>query len=85
MAEKAKRKSLLDDVLSRALRNKPGFKTWFDRLPPEAQVQLLEVKKAFNPKEHQKNAYASSIIESCRERGWQTAGRQGVIDWLDRP
>ena len=85
MAAKEPKKSLLDDVLSRAVRNKPGFKTWFDRLPAEAQAELLIVKAAFNPKEHQKNAYATSIIESCRERGWQTAGRQGVIDWLDRP
>lgn len=85
MAEKAKRKSLLDDVLTRTKRSRPGFRTWFDRLPPEAQAELLEVKKAFNFGEHQKNAFAISIIESCRERGWPTAGRQGVIDWLERP
>lgn len=85
MAEKAKPKSLLDDVLSRTQRGRPGFKTWFDRLPPEAQAELLQVKKAFDHDVHQKNGYAHAIIECCRDRGWHVCGRQGVIDWLERP
>lgn len=81
---KAKQTSLLDDVLARARGKKPGFKSWFDRLPADAQAELLVVKQSFDPRVHQKNAYANAIIQSCNERGWQTSGRQGVIDWLER-
>lgn len=81
---KAKQTSLLDDVLARAKGKKPGFASWFDRLPPEAQAELLIVKQAFDPRVHQKNAYANGIMSACAERGWETSGRQGVIDWLDR-
>lgn len=82
--QKAPAKSLLDDVLSRAQGRKPGFKSWIERLPPEAQAELERVKSAFDPRLHQKNAYADAVIASCQERGWATCGRQGVIDWLNR-
>lgn len=85
MAAKEPKKSLLDDVLARSLRNKPGFRTWFDRLAADAQAELLAVKGAFDPAQHQKNAYANAIIQCCRDRGWYVCGRQGVIDWLERP
>ena len=84
MAKKAQAKSLLDDVLSRAQGKRPGFASWFARLPPEAQAELQVVRQAFDPTKHQKNAYAIAIMDVCRERGWQTSGRQGVIDWLDK-
>lgn len=81
---KQKPTSLLDDVLARAKGRKPGFKSWFERLPPEAQEELLAVRATFDPRVHQKNAYASAIMAACKERGWETSGRQGVIDWLDK-
>ena len=83
-AKKEATKSLLDDVLLRARDRKPGFKSWIERLPPEAQAELDLVRQAFDPRLHQKNAYADSIMQCCRERGWPTAGRQGIIDWLNR-
>ncbi len=83
-AKPAPTKSLLDDVLSRAQGKRPGFASWFDRLPQEARDELEIVRQAFNPAVHQKNGYASAIMDVCRERGWQTSGRQGVIDWLDK-
>ena len=76
--------SLLDDVLAKAQGSKPGFASWFERLPPEAQAELLIVRQNFDPRQHQKNAYASAIMAACQERGWATSGRQGVIDWLDK-
>lgn len=78
------KKSLLDDVLAKAKGSKPGFASWFERLPPEAQAELLTVRASFDPRQHQKNAYASAIMSACAERGWETSGRQGVIDWLDK-
>lgn len=78
----AKKPTLLDDVLSRTSRSRPGFKTWFDRLPKEAQDELNAVKSAFAPSLHQKRAYCKAIMEAANERGWETSGIQGVMAWL---
>lgn len=80
----AKKPSLLDDVLSRAVAGRPGFRTWFDRLPADAQAELEAVRLAFNPTIHKKNPYAKAIIAAATERGWEIAGVQGVITWLNR-
>ena len=78
------RTSLLDDVLARASNVKPGFKTWFDRLPPAAQAELDAVRESYNPNTHQTRAYALAILEAAKERGWETGGVQAVIAWLKR-
>ena len=78
------RPSLLDDVLARAANGKPGFKTWFERLPADAQTELSAVREAFNPNTHQTRAYALAILEAAKERGWETGGVQAVIAWLKR-
>lgn len=75
--------SLLDDVLSRTANRRPGFKTWFDRLPQDAQAELDAVRQAFDPNVHQKRAYCEAIMAAARERGWDTAGVNGVIAWLN--
>lgn len=75
--------ALLDAVLARAQNNRPGFGTWYSRLPDNARAELDAVKAAFNPQQHQKRAYARAIIEACAARGWQTSGVQGVLAWLD--
>ena len=77
------KQSLLDDVLTRTARSKPGFKTWFDRLPPEAREELDQVRQAFDPRIHQKKAYVIAIIAAAKERGWDIAGEQAVITWLN--
>ncbi len=82
---KEKPKSLLDDVLAKNLRNRPGFQTWFDRLTPEQQAEMRAVHDAFDPSQHQKLAYARAVLEAARERGIPTSGLQGVIAWLKRP
>ena len=71
--------SLLDDVLARASNGKPGFKTWFDRLPADAQAELSAVREAYNPNTHQTRAYALAILEAAKERNWETGGVQAVI------
>jgi hypothetical protein len=76
------RPSLLDDVLAKAANGKPGFKTWFDRLPADAQAELSAVREAFNPNTHQTRAYALAIMEAAKERNWETGGVQAVIAWL---
>ena len=79
------KRSLVDEVAAAASDSRPGFKTWFARLPPEAQAELLEVKRQFDHTRFQKNSYANAVIQACRARGWEVCGRQGVIDWLERP
>ena len=78
------RPSLLDDVLARAANGKPGFKTWFERLPADAQAELSAVREAYNPNTHQTRAYALAIMEAAQERGWATGGVQAVIAWLKK-
>lgn len=78
-----KKPTLLDDVLTRATRTQPGYKSWFEMLPPEAQAELEQVRRAFDVTTHQKKAYALAIIEAAKERGWKTSGMQGVIAWLN--
>ena len=74
--------SLLDDVLARAANGKPGFKTWFERLPADAQAELSAVREAYNQNTHQTRAYALAIMEAAKERNWETGGVQAVIAWL---
>jgi hypothetical protein len=69
-------------VLAKASNGKPGFKTWFERLPADAQSELSAVREAFNPNTHQTRAYALAIMEAARERNWETGGVQAVIAWL---
>jgi len=79
---KGKTPSLLDDVLAKASNNKPGFKTWFHRLPADAQAELDAVRQSYNPNTHQTRGFALAIMEAARERGWETGGIQAVIAWL---
>lgn len=80
----AKAKSLVEDVLDRVKDSKPGFATWFDRLPPDAKEQLEQVRSKFNHSVHQKRAFAKAIIEVAQEHGWPIAGVQGVERWLEK-
>ena len=78
------RTSLLDDVLAKASNGKPGFKTWFDRLPADAQSELSAVRESFDPRVHQTRAFSLAIMEAAQERGWATGGIQAVIAWLKK-
>lgn len=79
----ARKPALLDEVLTLSQNRKPGFGTWYSRLPEDARKELDAVRSAFDPQRHQKRAYARAIIEACQARGWETSGIQGVIAWLD--
>jgi hypothetical protein len=69
-------------VLAKASNGRPGFRTWFERLPADAQAELSAVREAFNPNTHQTRAYALAIMEAAKERNWETGGVQAVIAWL---
>lgn len=80
----AKAKSLVDDVLGRVRVTRPGFPPWFERLPPDAQSQLEQVREQFNRSIHTKRAFAKAIIEVAKEHGWPVSGIQGVERWLEK-
>lgn len=78
------KKNLLDDVLAKAAVRRPGFRSWFERLPTDAQAELEAVRQQWltgqtclGPK-----AMAEGIMAAAKDRGWQTSGVQGVIAWL---
>lgn len=79
---KATAPSLLNDVLSSVANHKPGARTWFERLPPEAQQELLAVREAFDPTLHQKRAFYKALKTAAEKRGWQLAGEKQFSDWL---
>ena len=74
--------SLVDDVLGRAKPPKRGFRSWFERLPPDAQAELEAVRQAFDPDIHEKQQFARAVMAAASERGWKTSRIQGVIAWL---
>ena len=62
-----------------------GLPTWFDRLPPSAQAELLLVKTKYNEGGYpcvSKRAIARAVISVANERGWAVSKAQGVISWL---
>jgi cysteine synthase len=81
----ARKPMLLDTVLGKVRNNKGGQRSWFQRLPPDAQQELEAVRQSFNPALHQKRAFALAIIEAAKERGWEIAKEKQVIEWLDVP
>lgn len=79
----ARKPALLDAVLGKVKNNRTGSRSWFNRLPPDAQAELETVRQGFNPALHQKRAFAVAVIEAAKERGWEIAKEKQVIEWLD--
>jgi len=79
------RKALMEAVLSKVVVKGHGPKNWFTRLPPAAQKELGELRDCFHREDHgiPKKAFALGVIEAAKERGWKTAGVQGVVAWLN--
>jgi len=74
--------SLLDEVLKHVSKSQPGPASWFDRLAPEAQAELLEVRAGFDPAKHQKRAFYKAIKAAGEKRGWHIPGEKQVTQWL---
>ena len=78
----AKATSLTDEVLANVANHRPGQRNWFDKLPPEAQHELLAVRAAFDAAVHQKRAFYKAIKAAAEKRGWQLVGEKQLSDWL---
>ena len=74
--------SLLDEVLEHVSQSQPGPSSWFDRLPSDAQAELLEVRAGFDPARHQKRAFYRAIKAAGEKRGWHIPGEKQVTLWL---
>lgn len=74
--------SLLDEVLQQVSNSHTGPASWFDRLPADAQQELLEVRAGFDPARHQKRAFYRAIKACAERRGWDIAGEKQVTLWL---
>lgn len=75
--------SLVDDVLSTVASHASGVRTWFDKLPPEAQAELDAVREQFNPSLHKKHVFARAVIAAAEKRGWPIAREKQVLQWLE--
>jgi hypothetical protein len=57
---------------------------WWDRLPAEAQAELLEVKQQYKSGELKSPPHQLSrfVVAACTERGWPAPGVHAVLTWL---
>jgi hypothetical protein len=74
--------SLLDEVLEHVSKLQPRPSSWFDRLPQEAQDELLKVRAGFDLAKHQKRAFYRAIKAAGDKRGWHIPGEKQVTLWL---
>ena len=80
-----KPKSILDDVNARLTIKQAGYKSWYERLPPEAQAECDNVRAAFRRGElGPRSAVARALIAAASSRGWPIAKEKQVTQWLDR-
>ena len=80
------RHSLAERVAQRVAAMPSRPRNFFDKLPPEAQAELLEVRRRFHAGELQASASALAdlLIEEAAANGWDVCGPQGMRVWLSR-
>lgn len=79
----AKKQTFLGEVLAAAA-NRPRSRTWFDRVPGELRMELLELRKVWQSGTTglTKQALGRQIVASLEARGVTGLGIQGVTNWL---
>jgi hypothetical protein len=77
---------LVDRIADRVSRLGRRPRNFFERLPPEAQVELEDVRRRFQSGELQTSASALAdlLIEESAADGIQLCGHQGLRVWLTR-
>ena len=75
------KKTLLDSVREAMNSSRIG---WFERMPPEAQAELLEVRAQFQAGALKSPPWQMCrfIVTACQERGWAAPGQNAVLTWL---
>lgn len=76
----AKAASFVSDVESLVVGKGP----WMERLPPDARVELDEVRKRFKSGQYTALPYqlATAIISSGASRGWNLPSEKVLVGWL---
>jgi len=78
-------KRLQDVVVSRAKEKQKVGQNFFSRLAPEAQEELLAIRKRFQRGElGSASSLADIIVQAAAEQGWRVCGPQGMRVWLAR-
>lgn len=78
----AKVSSLLDEVMAAVANARPGARSWFERLNPDAQAEILKAREMFDPATHQKRAFYKAMKAAAEKRGWHIPGEKQFTDWL---
>ena len=79
--------ALADAVRERVRGIRPGPKPWLDRLPPDVQEQLLDVRRRFQAGEYggaSAREVGQLVTDAAAERGWAVAGSKEIALWLRR-
>ena len=86
MGKKNQSASLVDAVLESLPRKVHGTPPWHERVAPEHQAELEELKAAWKSGELKvpRNTAARFIAAQLRERGIANIGTQGVSEWLGK-
>jgi hypothetical protein len=84
MGKKIQSGSLVNAVIESLPRRIHGTAAWYERVAPEHQAELAELKAAWQSGELKvpRNTAARFISAQLRERGISTVGTQGVCEWL---
>lgn len=84
MAKKSQSGSLVAAVLEQLPRVIHGNAPWYERVAPEHQAELAEIKAAWLAGEFKvpRNTAARFISAELQKRGISPVGRQGVSEWL---
>jgi hypothetical protein len=77
---------LVDRIADRVSRLGRRPRNFFERLPPEAQAELEDVRRRFQTGELQTSASALAdlLIEEAAADGIELCGPQGLRVWLSR-
>jgi hypothetical protein len=86
MGKKSQSGSLVAAVIESLPRKVHGTPRWHERVAPEHQAELEELKAAWKSGELKvpRNTAARFIAAQLRERGIANIGTQGVSEWLGK-
>jgi len=78
--------SLVDRVAGRVAASRSGPRSFFERLPPAVQAELLEVRRRWQAGELPASAssLAKALHEEAAAEGYELCGPQGLRIWLAR-
>jgi hypothetical protein len=76
--------TLASDIAARIVQKRPGFPTWFEKLPKDLQDALDDVRRRYESGDisSQQRPFALAIAAEVADRGFPEPGLQAVLIWL---